>query len=226
MPVPTFDATVSARATSTGLTVAHTCTGTNRLLVVNVLVRDQTAVNGVTYAGVSMTRGPDREHAVDTLRAVQFYLPNPASGANNIVAALAASSDHRVDAVSYTGAHQTTPLHNSNSNEGTGTSTTVDVVTSVANCIVVDGFIHESPAGGVTVGANQTSRQNLDNTSWVNGTSEEAAAAAATITMSWSGFSSDTWVAVTGAYVEVGGAAATSTPPDRRVNRTKGLIIR
>jgi hypothetical protein len=212
MAVPTFDASSSATANSTGLTLSHTCTGSDRLLVVNVIVRDSTAVNGVTYGGVSMTRGPDKQHTSDTLRVVQFYLPNPASGANNIVVTLAGSTTHRVDAVSYTGAAQASPLNASNTADGTGTTTSVSVTTTVADCIVVDGFIHESP-DLATAGAGQTFRQRHDEASWSNGSSEEPAATAATVSMDWSGFSNDTWVAVAGGYKATGGAAATILSP-------------
>lgn len=206
MAVPTRNGSATTGvATSTGLTLSHTvAAGSNRLLIANVLVRNDTAVNSVTYGGVAMTRGPELEHPTDTLRAVQFYLIAPAVGTANIVVSLAASTAHRVRAQAFDGVDQSTPLHANNTASGTSTVVTCDVTTSVADCVVVDGWIHESADAG-NIGAGQTTINNSAEASWGSGASTEDAASAATVTMSWSGFNSDTWVQVVGAYVAAGG---------------------
>lgn len=209
MAVPTRNGTaVTSVETSSGLILAYNVqTGTNRCLVSNVIVRDSAAVSGVTFAGNAMTRGPEKQHTTDTLRVVQFYIVNPPTGSGNIVVSLAASVAHRVRAQCYDGVDQANPLHNSNVADGTGSTVTCDVVTSVADCIVVDGFIHEA-IDTPTIGGGQTTINNSSEASWASGASDEGAATASTVTMSWTGFNSDTWVQVVGAYKAASGGSS------------------
>src|SRR5882724_8240704 len=84
-----FDVAVNGSFASTTLTWSHTCSGTNRYLVVLIRAGSADTLTGVTYNGVAMT--PLKKILVNTSGSVQdnFYvygLANPASGANNIVA--------------------------------------------------------------------------------------------------------------------------------------------
>lgn len=101
------DATSSGSATATSLTVAHTCTGSNLALIVNVVTIDGTNddITGVTYNSVSMTR--QATNAIGTVaRSYQYYLLGPSTGANNIVISASASVSIQADNVSYTGVKQ------------------------------------------------------------------------------------------------------------------------
>jgi hypothetical protein len=88
------------------LTYAHTCSGSDRLLVV-VVVGDVHAgaddVTGVTYSGVSMTAGPKLTTLTSGRYFYTFYLLNPASGANNVVVSSATAHYLLSGAASYTG---------------------------------------------------------------------------------------------------------------------------
>ena len=89
----------------TSLTWAHTCTGSDLILIVTVTVEQGDRVTGVTYNGVAMTQGIKAANGVPYLYI--YYLVNPATGANNIVVSVSSSSDIHAASASYTGASQT-----------------------------------------------------------------------------------------------------------------------
>lgn len=79
---------------------SHTCTGTNRFLVVTVGNRGVT-VTGVNYNGVAMTNLVNNSGS----RLSVFYLVNPASGANTVaLQGVTGGENIQSIAVSYTGA--------------------------------------------------------------------------------------------------------------------------
>lgn len=53
-------------------------------------------VTGITYAGVAMTLSTSQIYNADNVKVYQYYLINPASGANNIVVSYDASVDYSV----------------------------------------------------------------------------------------------------------------------------------
>lgn len=88
------------------VTWSHTCSGSDRALVVYVNPW-QNSCSGVTYNGVSMT-ALGTYITASGWKLYAFYLKNPASGTNNVVATLNTSTYVRTAAVSFTGADQTT----------------------------------------------------------------------------------------------------------------------
>lgn len=109
-----FDASSGSKGVgSTTLTWSHTCTGSNRTLIVACSSKTDDYITGVTYGGVSMT-------LVDNIVGVSggdanrlYVLTNPASGANNVVITSSASIDLVGSAASYTGTSSVTPTNKS-----------------------------------------------------------------------------------------------------------------
>src|SRR5205809_294622 len=103
MPIA-FDAVVDGGLTNVTTThsYAHTCAGSDRLLLVAVLI-GATAddVTGVTYNGVAMTRVGT---IADSLRRVYLYeLVGPASGTHNVVVSTGTNQLIIAGSASYTG---------------------------------------------------------------------------------------------------------------------------
>lgn len=205
---------------STSNTHSHTCTGSNLVLYVWVSCRfnqDEIGAGDVTYGGVAMTElaRVDSTGGTPTNAISLWRLIAPASGANNVIASW--SPDTRVGhviAMSFNGAHQTTP-------EGTvvtgGDASGPDnlVVTSAVGEIVADArsFLNDDGTSTLTVGADQTERANATvgtPTGCLSVASTEPGAA--TVTMSWTPDGADDWA---GIAVPVKPAAAVTARPSR-----------
>ena len=202
----TFDnsGTCNPGGEGTSCTQPFTASGSDRLLLVGVCVRNgAAAVSGVTYNAVAMTQyatvsglGSDK---LDIWRLIA-----PATGANDVVVTMAADSPFSVGISSYNGVDQTTPLGTSANATGAGGDPTVDV-SSAAGELVIDYFCEDD--GGATIptmtaGTGQTARVNFTTSFGVPGfernisSSEEAGAA--TVTMSWSDTAGNNWITIGG----------------------------
>lgn len=216
-----FDAKSSgSNSNVTTLTVSHTVSGSNTILFVSVGTKDGgggAAVSGVTYNGVAMTN-ITTQNISSTYYQDLWYLINPSTGTNNIVASFGGvSADQAViSAASYTGVLQVSPLTSSASAQNSNTtslspaniSTTVDnswVVSSVA----FDGDGTNQPA----VAGGETQRDVISpNTVWWVGLSDIVMTTAGSITTTWS----NTGAASKYLVSDVGfapAATATGTPP-------------
>ena len=88
------------------LTWSHTCTGTNRLLLVGITHFNGDVVTGVTYNGVAMTQ-LDKTSDFGGAIAYTYGLLNPATGSNNIAVSFSGGDAFlRCTAGSYTGVSQ------------------------------------------------------------------------------------------------------------------------
>lgn len=103
-----IDATSQGYANATSLTFAHTNTGSNLILMVQLWTFPSgDSVSGITYNSVALTKkGTQAADAGGYTN--QWSLVAPATGANNIVVSMT-SSQMFVTAASYTGVDQTTP---------------------------------------------------------------------------------------------------------------------
>lgn len=134
-------------------TVSHTCTGSNRVLIVSISTWNNggtgTGCSGVTYNGVAMTAIGNSTGSTGTTTG-QFYteqwrLVAPATGTNNIVATVAGKTDKLgVAAISFTGADQTTGIDVSGKTFGTSGTVTQSVTTTAASEYLVDAVCHLS----------------------------------------------------------------------------------
>lgn len=154
-----FDATSSGSSTgSTTLTVAHTCTGANRLLLCYIASTAADNVTGVTYNGVAMTEAVKAANSFAGGEVYIYYLIAPATGANNIVVTKTGTTGTlAMLSASYTGALQS-GQPDSTSSGYTGTRPNSWSQTVVAGNSWV--FVGEMCNGTPTAGTNTYLRLN------------------------------------------------------------------
>ena len=103
-----FDALSTVSDNTTTLTVAHTCNGDNRLLVVAIAIPSSNRpITTATYDGVPLTAGPSCYGSSGW--AFVYYLLNPNQGTHNIVLTRSGSNTFAWGSVnvSYNGVRQT-----------------------------------------------------------------------------------------------------------------------
>jgi hypothetical protein len=109
----------------------HTCSGSNRLLIVGVIDGGSDTITGVSYGGVAMTLLAKLAHS--SRYHYYYYLLNPASGENAISVGGTGELTHM--SASYTGVKQTgQPDANSTNTKDTGTDIVGTVTTLVDKC--------------------------------------------------------------------------------------------
>ena len=175
----------SAGAGQTGATSpftwSHTCTGSDRVLLVGVVLSptgSDAAINTtVTYNGVAMTSvaGEVHTNAGTAGYAELFYLVAPATGANTVSVTIVGAGTEGLEcgSVSFTGVDQATATGNS-------ASASVAVASAVGNMVV------DVVGCGQALGAhNQTSRWllNRSGASGAGNGGQATADGAASVTM-------------------------------------------
>lgn len=155
------------------LTWSHTVSSAGSpFLVVGVEVVDTLSrtVSSVTYNGVGMTQLYALRTANDassSRRYGSWYLPNPATGAHNVVVTLSGAVDNDIGAIagSYTSFNQTGIDSNNESHlaSGTATSYTLSTTTASPNTWLI-GFVPCEQA--LTAGANTTVRDRAISTNF------------------------------------------------------------
>lgn len=143
---------------ATSHTQAHTCSGSNRVLAVNVIgSADSDLITGCTYAGVAMTLVNKVKTGAGRWNYA-FLLLNPASGTNNIVASASASTYIEINAASYSGLAQAGQPEATASNDTTGARSSVSVaVTTLTDNAWVVGFAL-TQGGSASAGSGTTLR--------------------------------------------------------------------
>ena len=193
----------SGSAAVSSLTWSHTVTSaeSNRILMVDVAVRNATArtVSGITYAGTNLSRVGT---AGTTSKVEMWMLVNPATGAHNVVVTLSGTARTVAGAASFTGVNQTTPLGSFVSATGTSTAPSVNVPSVNEGEVVIDSLIANVPLSSTltaTVNASQTQLWNAVTTSTAAANARGAAsiepspAGGGTVTMSWGLSTSRVW---------------------------------
>lgn len=153
-----FDANLAETFNPASDTVSFTTSGTNRYLVVGILIQSSQTCTGVTYGGVAMTNLTSGSSSnVSTGETIYLWgLANPASGANNIVGSFSGAGTRVFIASSFTGAQQTTAVEaTATPVNSTGTSASLSVTTITDNDWLV-GFARAST--NTTAGSNTTIR--------------------------------------------------------------------
>jgi len=142
---------------STTITQAHTCTGSDLILVVQFSDNNASdIVTGITYNGVSMTRSQFYTTVGRTGRMYTYYLINPATGSNNVVVSTNIGVSGSVLCInSFTGAKQSGQPDAVGTNRTSGsTSSNVAVTTVADNCWLVgmswDDFGNSSASTATT----------------------------------------------------------------------------
>jgi hypothetical protein len=190
------DAISTGVTTTSSLTISHTTSGTNRLMLVGVSIVKETggapSVSSITYNGVSLSSVGSQATSDNKGRTEIWRLVAPATGTNNVVVTLSAAPDAATAGVmTFTGVHQSTPLGTYASATGDSASASVTVA-SAANELVFDTVVLEKTADADLVpGAGQTERWDLFQSPGANG-GGSTEAGAASVAMSWS-FPADKW---------------------------------
>lgn len=159
-----FDASTTMSNTSS---FSHTCTGTDRLLVVQIRTQISgggDCVTGVTYNSVAMTRINTIRSETNNERGYLYQLVAPATGANTVTITTSGGPSVVAGATSYTGVAQSSPIDTSGSlSQGSGTSISVSVTTTVDNDWLVGCGDGVTGAGSnFTPGSNTTERSEFD----------------------------------------------------------------
>lgn len=192
---------IAVDAVSTGsqdsgvsFTWSHTCTGSNLLLLVSVVVPSAVTITSVTYNAVSMTSVGSADNASGGKVQI-FRLINPATGANSVVVTPDHNGPAAAGAISFTGVDQTTPLGTPAT--ATGNSATPSVsVTSATGEMAYDSIV--STTGGLvyTAGAGQTERHAANNPAFDVRLRSSTEAGAATVVMDWSVTGAFQWASI------------------------------
>lgn len=152
-----FDAiSVQGQSNATSVTISHTITGSNTLLVVGIIYQTTTDdVTGVTWAGTAMVKSFTGLSFNSTERYYIYTLLGAVTGTNNIVVSKTGASVYvTFRGSSFTGVKQTSAFVSADAN-GNSTTATVSVTTpSDNNWLYMVGRAGNNP----TAGANTTIR--------------------------------------------------------------------
>ncbi|MFQ5858700.1 MAG: hypothetical protein ACE5LU_24120 [Anaerolineae bacterium] len=142
-----FDAagSVVQNSTAASFTWSHTVSGSNRMLVVGVSIRNQQneTVSGVTYAGTPLTFVGTRSNETSA-RIEIWQLVAPAVGTDNVVVTLSAPAKIIGGAISLTGVDQTTPIAASAFTAGSSTNPTINLSNVATSAWVIDAMAFRS----------------------------------------------------------------------------------
>jgi len=195
---PQVDAVSTATTASSSVTIAHTTSGANRLMLVGVSITKDTgggapSVSSITYNGVPLSFVGARATSDNFGRMEIWGLAPPATGTNNVVVTFSAKPNAAtVGVTTFTGVDQSTPLGTFASATGDSTDASVDV-SSAAGQLVFDTLVVESVDDlDLVPGAGQTERWDLYRSKAANG-GGSTEAGASTVTMSWSWSPADKW---------------------------------
>lgn len=189
MAIAFDNSAVGSAASGTSATFSLTVSGSNRILIVGVVLRSPNSASGpssVTYNGVSLTQIAVID--ISFMNLSLWRLVNPSTGANNVVVTNGATSSNiAATAVSYTGVNQTTPLGTATSNSASSASSMSTTVSSNSGELVVDtGGTKDTTSAIVAAGAGQTQRAATSSNADSNGVaiyaSEKAGATSVTMT--------------------------------------------
>lgn len=183
-----LDATSSGTATAgTTVTIAHTCTGANLVLIVVVGGTDGITTPTVTYNAVSMTLVASKN--VSNMSSFTFALVGPATGTHNIVVTKGSGDEIGGMGISFTGAGGYSAVNSSDGNSTTA-SLTVTTATTGAGYVVTGGTTNVVASAAYTgAGAEYA---DLASASQDYHAAYTAFAAGADVTDSWT-FASNKW---------------------------------
>ena len=180
-PAPQVDAIKTSTSTGNSMTISHTVSGTDRLLVVGISQGNVNApVTSVTYGGTPLTlRGTE---SAAPPRIEMWYLVNPPVGTADVDLTFSGtpSDGSIVGVMSLTNVNQTTPFGPFVSKSGNGTAS-VDV-TSEEGELVVDVMAKDTTTAPA-VGSGQTVRWNIPFSNALGALSTKPGAK--TVTMAW-----------------------------------------
>lgn len=153
-------------------------------------------VSTVTYNGISLTKINHR--AVSQIRTELWYILNPASGTNTIIATFNSTNIAACGGTSLSGV---LALDANNIASANSTAPAVVVTTIADNCWVVDALTVEF-ASTITVGSGQTQRwlENVSTAMRGRGSTEGAITPAGNVTMDWTLSPANDWAMVAASF--------------------------
>jgi hypothetical protein len=182
-------------ASATTLTWSHTCTGSNRILIVGaygyMASGGLIAITGVTYNGVALTKIAGINGTADALNqnTELWYLIAPATGANNIVITWASSVQFKSGSgMSYTDVDQTSPIDSSatgqsgSTGSASATSQTLTTTVVASNCWLT-GIV--SARGGVPAAGTATTLRGTNTSSFSSGGDSNTTVSTGSQSLQW-----------------------------------------
>jgi hypothetical protein len=217
-PGVAVDTVTSGQGLAATITVSHTTSGTDRLMLVGISATQYTAsapaISTVTYNGVALSFVGTLNGGGSYGETVWIYqLVAPATGTFNVVASFstAPSNGAVVAAVTFTGVNQSTPLGTFASAAGIS-GTTASVNASSASGELVFDTIAYWGCNSVTVGAGQTQQWNVNYCvpGHITGAGSTKPGAAS-VTMSWTLQYSSSWT-IGAVPIKPAGCSVTPAP--------------
>jgi hypothetical protein len=189
------DSYTSVVGGTTSLTWAHTCTGSNLILLVGIYDYTAKSVTGVTYNGTALTLGNQTDYVGAVCFNYYYYWDTSAhgavpTGAHNIVVSFTGTANLYAGGVSFTGVHQTTPFRGTFAANGGNDQYPTVTISSATGDMVVDFAVVDGEGSAATPGASQT--QNFGVQAYQYEASSRKAGAAS-VTMSWTNGASNYW---------------------------------
>jgi len=188
-----FDTNTSVTDQSDALTPftfswAHTCTGSDLILLVGISCADAgDTVASVTYRGTALTKSIEQVNTGANLISL-WYLVAPATGSNTILVTVnnAFNNAHGM-AVSLTGVDQSTPIDASGvgAQADAANIVSVGITTATDNAWVVDAVTKENATDGMVPGTGQTGRVVVAGLATDSGMSTIPQASFGAITVNW-----------------------------------------
>lgn len=186
---PQVDATSSASIERTSLTISHTTSGIDRLMLVGVSLNNELyeTVSSVTYNGAPLSFVGTASNDDDS-RSEIWSLVAPETGTHDVVITFSANLRRGAKAgvATFTGVNQGTPLGTFQSNIGTQSTPATVTVNSASNELVFDVLTCET-CGSITPDGSQAERWNFSDTEsgpeWFSGASTKPGATS--VIMSW-----------------------------------------
>lgn len=162
MTIPSLDAAANG-ATSTGATSrtwSHTCSGSDRILIVSLFVNGSISGLSITYNSVAMTLLDSISDG--TYYLYMYYLLAPSTGANTVSASWTTSRGVLGSSVSYTSVNQSAPFGTGAKTNNTSSPTSVDI-TLTANDVGIGALAAHNSTNNSTPtvtssGTGQTDR--------------------------------------------------------------------
>ncbi|MGB5260438.1 MAG: DUF4347 domain-containing protein, partial [Gammaproteobacteria bacterium] len=156
----TTDSSSTGSTTGSSLTVSHTTSGTETLMIVGVSMDAQTgaSVTGVTYNGSALSLLGTVQDTGSNVRVELWQMVAPADGTHDVVVSFsqAMTEGGIAGIMTFNGVDQTTPLGGFASAQGIGTTASVNVSAAVGDMVFstmgVDGSTDDvlNPAAGQT----------------------------------------------------------------------------
>ncbi len=174
------------KASGNSLTIPHTTSGSNRLMLVGFSIEDNQdrQVSSMTYNGVSLSLVGSRE--ISGKPHIEIWkLVNPPTGSHNVIINLDGLQDKGMvgGVVTFTGVDQTTPLGTFASSTGEASQASVNVSAAIGDIVFATVMRWHNPLGNV--GSGETQQWKLDYDKTHGGGSTETATSTS-VNMSWS----------------------------------------